>query len=512
MYRTGDIGRRLCTGSIEYHNRRDGQIKIRGIRIERSEVESALDQHPLIHLCLVVKKKDHARGDYLVAHVVPTKDKKTASGELRQYLRQKLPDYMIPSDFVYWERFPITQNGKVDMSVLEARTETLGKSKINRQTEPSDEEEKTMVKIWKKVLQTDTIELNDDFFELGGHSFLAIQLLDEIYERFGKKLSLTVLFSEPTIKGLTGAMKDTSRGVAYESSPSLSEANSVVAIRNSGGSPPVFFAIPLGGLLPSYSISRFTNLSNCLGMDQPFFAVQSPALLKSDEDEIISIEERAQKCVTQIVRLQRDGPYYLGGWCTGGVLAFEIAQQLQASGRKVGLLALLDADSPRVSKKLQIVPEEDNATEEKRAVIEFLYELFPEYIEKDTDFLAREFEAINPAQRWENVVMHARRSRILGIDVTPAVLDRLFRAYKSSRMASNEIVRKYKPRQYSDLIQYFRAQDQEPTLDPTRGWQAYSKKKIISHNVPGGHVTILSPPHVEVLAGMLRQILMAKSA
>ncbi len=198
LYRSGDLGRFLENGDIEYLGRIDNQIKIRGFRIELGEIETLLAAHPHIRECLVTTAKD-ARGENIIAaYFVPVKDQTVTSKELRAFLREKLPEYMVPSAFVMLEAFPLTPNGKIDRKALPDPTThriDLQRTYVPPQT-PTEE---ILASIFSEILSVPKIGSNDHFFELGGHSLLATQLLSRIRDKLEVDLPLKALFEHPVV-------------------------------------------------------------------------------------------------------------------------------------------------------------------------------------------------------------------------------------------------------------------------------------------------------------------------
>jgi amino acid adenylation domain-containing protein len=198
LYKTGDLARYLPDGNIEYISRIDNQVKIRGFRIELGEIEAVLSQHPEIRETVVIARENVAGGKQLVAYVVPDQEAAPAISELRRFVREKLPDYMVPSAFVMLSTLPLTPNGKVDRQSLPAPdiNSLIQKSNFVAPRTPTEE---LVASIWAKVLGVEQVGINDNFFELGGHSILAIQLLSLVSDAYGVDIPLSKLFEAPTV-------------------------------------------------------------------------------------------------------------------------------------------------------------------------------------------------------------------------------------------------------------------------------------------------------------------------
>lgn len=205
LYKTGDLVRYLPDGNIEFLGRLDNQVKLRGFRIELGEIEAALEAYPGIRDAVVLIKDNSAGDKRLVAYILPEKADHNLINELRQSLRQRLPDFMVPSVFVLLESLPLMPNGKVNLKALplpddlrpEVETEFIG---------PRTPVEETVAEIWSQLLGVQRIGVNDNFFELGGHSMLVTQVMSRLSDVFGADLPLRLLFESPTVAGLASAI------------------------------------------------------------------------------------------------------------------------------------------------------------------------------------------------------------------------------------------------------------------------------------------------------------------
>jgi acyl carrier protein len=202
LYYTGDSGRYRPDGMLEFLGRLDDQVKIRGVRVEPNEVTVTLARHTEVDSCFVTNKRDEQNQTRLVAYVVITEQSKTTVSELRAYLRKELPDYMIPSAFVFMDALPLTTRGKVDRRALPA-PDVVRPELQEAFVAPRSQSEELVASIWSNVLGLERIGVYDSFFELGGHSLLVVQIVSRIREVFEVELPLRSLFEVPTIAGLT---------------------------------------------------------------------------------------------------------------------------------------------------------------------------------------------------------------------------------------------------------------------------------------------------------------------
>jgi amino acid adenylation domain-containing protein len=324
LYRTGDLARYLPDGRLECLGRTDHQVKVRGFRIELGEIETALGRHPGVRECVVIVREDVPNDKRIVAYYTSGKDSAPTSNDLASALRQSLPDYMIPSAFVAMEAFPLTPNEKIDRGALPAPTGL--RTPQAEFAPPRNQKEEELVTIWQDVLGASPVGINDDFFDIGGHSLLAVKLVAEVEAQMGTRLPLATLFQNRTIEKLSPYIG--ADGVGESESP-------FHAVRVTGTRPP-FFA---GGSHP-----RYTDLAYSLGRDQPFYRLdvygQQSQRIEQGKTPHKTVEEMAEAFLEDILRVEPEGPYYLGGGCEGAYVAFEIALQLQKMGKDVECLVL----------------------------------------------------------------------------------------------------------------------------------------------------------------------------
>jgi amino acid adenylation domain-containing protein len=336
LYRTGDLARYRTDGMIEHLGRLDFQVKLRGFRIELGEIEAVLSQHAAVRQAVVMAREDVPGNKRLVAYVVSQQPGPTSS-ELRDFLKEQLPDYMVPSAFVCLAALPQTPNGKVDRRALpapELTNRTADKTFVAPRLRVHDQ----LISIWEELLEVRPIGIRDNFFELGGQSLLAARMLRRIEQVFGKKLPFVTLFAEPTIEHLANALlgeEDTNSRVLL----GKEESNfliPVVAVQAGGSRRPFFF---LHGQTEGDAFYCF-QLARELGADQPFYVLERYNL---DGLEVPpTIEAMATAYLKSVRAVQPEGPYLLGGWCNGGLVAYEMARQLHAEGQAVDLLVLMD--------------------------------------------------------------------------------------------------------------------------------------------------------------------------
>jgi len=453
LYRTGDLGQILPDGTLVHLGRIDQQVKIRGYRVEVAEIEAALYDFDTIKEAVVVAREGQSGDRHLVAYVVPSSQPASTVSELRSALAEMFPDHMIPSAFVMLEKLPLTPTGKVDRRALPA-PDTARPELEGTFVAPRDELELRLTKIWEKVLGIHPIGVRDNFFELGGHSLLAMRLFAQIEKMFGKKLPLATLFQTPTVEQIADVLRQECWSTPW---------SSLVAIQL-GGSKPPFFCVP--GILGNV----FTDLGDLawhLGSDQPFYGLQDGLQNPSQ------IEALAAHYAEEIRTVQSEGPYLLGGVCSGGVVAFEMAQQLQAQGQQVALLALVEPTPPWVPGL--------------RSYLNFAVSIFRRMV-----------------RRFGH---HSRNVSQLGF-VEQGDYIRL----KAKFIANSWALRRYAPQPYPGQIHLFLGSESLGSQpDPRLGWRELATGGAEIHVVPGTHDAITrthdaipEESHLQVLAEQLR--------
>ncbi|AQU64923.1 non-ribosomal peptide synthetase [Streptomyces niveus] len=330
LYRTGDLGRYLPDGNIEFLGREDGQVKVQGYRIELGEIESALQRNSAVQEAVASAHKT-ANGNILVAYIVAS-DQDLDAAALRIDLDTQLPSYMVPTRLIVLDRLPLTGNGKVDRGAL-PDPDNLQEIDRSDAVEPRDQVERTLVSIWEEVLETTGITVADNFFDIGGNSFAAMRVSAAIRREFDVDLPLSALFQGATVERLAPLVRDGRAPASGESSP-------LVPIQPEGSRPPIYCVHPVGGNVMCYS-----PLARLLGPDQPVFGLESAALSGADTAGQ-SVEEIAASYVRTVLNHSAGGPFSIGGWSMGGVIAYEMARRLADAGHPPAEVFLIDSPYP----------------------------------------------------------------------------------------------------------------------------------------------------------------------
>jgi len=334
LYKSGDLARYRLDGNIDFLGRVDQQVKIRGFRIELEEIEAVLGQHPAVREAVVLALEEEPGYKRLVAYVVFQREPCPTIDDLRGFVKQKLPEYMMPAVFVPLEAMPLMLNGKIDRRALPA-PERIRPELEKAFVAPRDALEVQLTHLWEEILNVKPVGVRDNFFELGGHSLAAVRLFALIESRLGKRLPLAAVFQAATIEHLATIFRQHVTSAAQ---------SSLVAIQSGGSKRPLFLIHPAGG-----HVFPYVHLAQCLGLDQPCYGLQAKGLEEGQELHT-RIEDMATYYIKALQTVQPEGPYTLGGWSMGGVVAFEMAQQLHAQGQRVAFLALLDARIPKIGR------------------------------------------------------------------------------------------------------------------------------------------------------------------
>jgi amino acid adenylation domain-containing protein len=325
-YRVGDLGRRLTNGCFVHLGRKDFQVKIRGNRVEIAEVEAALLSCRNIKEAVVVGKEDSSGDKGLIAYLVPHSAPFPTAAEIRLALAAKLPGYMIPEVYVMMDNLPVTGIGKVDRRALPDPSNLQVKA-FTEYVAPRNNTERILCRVWSEVLGVERVGIDDDFFDIGGHSLLAAKMFARLDEALGRSFPLGILLSASTVRLLAEL---------YHTAMLPKHTCALVGLMTRGPLPPIY-AVP--GIFGN--VVGYTDLSRMLGVEQPFYALQSVGLDGKDAP-LGSIEEMAKRYVNEIRIVQPCGPYVILGACFGATVAYEMARQLLDAGDEVAFLGLLD--------------------------------------------------------------------------------------------------------------------------------------------------------------------------
>jgi amino acid adenylation domain-containing protein len=478
IYKTGDLVKWLSDGNIQYLGRIDDQIKIRGNRIEIGEIQNVLQKHPNVKQSAVLTEDVVNNEKQLIAYLVTETD--IDKENIIAFMRDRLPDYMIPRMLIRLPELPLTSNGKIDRNALPKR-DLPHVIEEHTFVAPQNKEQELIAKIWAENLGLKRVSIIDDFFELGGHSMIAIKVMVEIEKQTGIRLPLAILFDNSTIEKLALNLSKPKQELAWDS---------LIPIKSTGNKPPLYIIHGQG-----MNIIIFKNLLNEIDEDQPILGIQPKGLNPEDEPEK-TVEKIAAGYINEIIKDNPEGPYLLMGYSSGGTIALEMSEQLLEMGKRVSFLALLDTyydgDSYlRLIKDGKIAEVFSHAI--KSVGCAFLYfSMHPKaFIEHKINFtlgtLYNYYKKLNPIK----------------VDLSNPlyVLDRLQKAHQKA-------FRKYRLKKYKTDVTLFKANDKKMTYISnmqSNGFAPYMGGKLTFVDIPLAHLQFFDPKYVHVFSTKLQE-------
>ena len=473
MYRTGDRARWLASGALECLGRVDAQVKVRGYRIELGEIEAEIAAYSGVREVAVQVTEDALRGKRLVAYIVSVDAGQPPSAAvLRAHLKERLPDYMVPSAFVALACLPLTPNGKLDRKSLPAPGNVSQGTKTA--VAPRDDIEAQLAAVWRRVLGLETVGVTDSFFDLGGHSMLAVRMLADVKRGLGRTVPVVALFQVQTIEQLAQLLRDGDER----------RWSTLVPIKPTGSSTPLFLVSR-----PNVNSLGYLALAKSLDPEQPVYGLQYQYTEEAELGRPYSLDEYQTWAATyiQILRsIQPEGPYLLGGMCEGALIAFQMARQLEEQGQEVVLLAMMDA-----------WPEENTRSRFFTQALTW---------DKRLRFLLR------ASWRERLAVVQQLTKRVLGRVATspPADPSSAAQLYMQRVFPGPGFV----PSKVTCPITVFRVKEQPywRIRDEHLGWRDRTTQGVQVHLVPGDHLTFLRDPHVKALGRALDSCLRRATA
>ncbi|GCE28511.1 hypothetical protein KDA_39950 [Dictyobacter alpinus] len=502
LYKSGDLARWIENDQIEYIGRADTQIKIRGFRVEISEIESVLLRHEKVRDCAIIWRNRAGRGAELVAYLTLHKGSLPTAEEIQHFLARYLPVYMLPTAFIILRSLPLTGNGKLDRTFLAAAQETeiqqrFGGSELTQehtrqaQVPARDEIELQLWQIWEDMLARAPTSISDNFFDLGGHSILAVKLISRIYKQFGRELDLTALFQHPTLAEL--AM------IVRQQTDAYNQRSILVPLNTQGALPPFFCIHPAGG-----NVLCYRDLAHHLGPEQPFFALQAPFF--ANDDDYSQLPTLATHYLTAIQTVHPHGPYRLGGWSLGGVIAFEIAHQLQQKGEEVAVLALIDSSAPDTQPQPEQIAARPDTSD--AGLVKEILQTQPAINREEQERLA----ALPDEEQLLFICERLQQLQIIPADVDLA----LYRKFAIINLLLKYAANTYRATPIAQKIILFRAEDDLASIQNvatltheqmTQGWEKLTEEEISVHLVAGTHMDLVYEPAVQQLSSILRTYL-----
>ncbi|MHA4806479.1 non-ribosomal peptide synthetase [Flavitalea flava] len=486
MYRTGDTGRMLENGEIQFLGRMDHQVKIRGYRIELGEIEQVLTRLKGIRQAVVTGKNGQLVA-YLVQDRTVTKD---PVPEWKRQLKEILPEYMLPNHFVLLEAFPLTPNGKTDRNALpEPNAGGSIPALIGEPPSPVEttlahsSTEHLLTELWQEFLNQEKIGMQDDFFELGGNSLNALQIMVGLEKRTGMRLPLSSLFGAPTIKKLAELVNSGGRSVSWAP---------LVPIKPGGTKAPVYIVHGYG-----MNVLTFNRMARYLDPEQPVYGFQAKGLNGVDEP-FDRMEDIAADYIREMLSHHNADSYNLAGYSFGGIVAFEMARQLKEMGKKITMLGMIDtyADKAdyfekgpgRLLKKIR----------RQLPKIRFVITSFKKYPGPTLAYQLAFFQR----KIREGLYLFGGKPPVTESTQEDKIDEKYEAAYRNYKMIP-----------YDGVIDLFRVKTRLYYLDDLvyMGWKKYSREVEI-HEISGDHKTFLLPPNDREFAGVLQKTLDGKTA
>jgi amino acid adenylation domain-containing protein len=475
LYKTGDRTRFLADGNIEYLGRLDNQVKLRGFRIELGEIESALLGFNQIQSAVAALVETSPVGKCLIGYIVPAKPGLDPEA-IRTFLKDRLPDHMIPAHFVFLESLPLLSNGKVNRAGLPVPQQWTT-ARQEQYAAPRDSVELQLVDMWETLLGMHPIGVNHNFFELGGHSMLVARLLFQLERAFGKRLSMATVFQRPTIAELADLLRN---------EKVLLQPCRIFPIRAQGSRPP-FICLGAG--------PYFVPLAHRLGSDQPVMGVDVTQLDTDTLPAPLQMQDLAACVVKAIREFQPHGPYYLGGWCMWGLLMYEVAQQIIAAGDEVALLVMIDTIYPTHRAKLSY------------------FALIGAAVQKSAyhaTLVAKSKVAEIPAYLSQRIRL--LRGRVMTFWQRLEYLRAIQNADGGLEMNLDPVIfaaSSYEPQPYPSPVAIFQAVERPSGRhwDLGQVWHDLIRGPLESHDIVGGHDGMFKEPYVAALGNTLKNSL-----
>jgi amino acid adenylation domain-containing protein len=494
LYRTGDLGRYLPDGNIEFIGRLDNQVKVRGFRIELGEVEAVLSGHEDVNEAVVVVREEEAgestmvgTDKRLVAYVVPHQGRTLTERELNEYAKQKLPNYMVPSAFMFLESLPLTPNGKVDRRALPAPTRD--EQPTDGFVAPRDRLELELAHVWKKLLRHNSVGVRDNFFDLGGDSLLAVRLLVRAEKTFGKRISLVDFFANPTVGWMAEILRENGCSSKWAF---------LVPIQPHGSSPPFFWV---------HGDSSNLSLARYFGSDQPVYGFTHQGQDGSPA-RYASVEAIAGRYLEELYSVQPEGPYFLGGYSFGGLVAFDMAQQIRRDGHQVSLLFMLEPTSLD-----KIAPTIEARVMTNRGRLEKLYETFDRHLNRMRHLTTRsrfDYVQVRLNGMLKTLVRLnkiTRRCKIIAYQCCQYLERPIPVSLRSTYILDvyTKAARAYKPPSYhGPVVLISRLSNQDNYLST---WRDLIDGDLVIHPVTGNHVNVIHEPQLREWAAKLKDCL-----
>ena len=500
MYRTGDLVKWLPDGNIEFLGRIDHQVKVRGFRIELGEIESKLLEHESVKEVVVIAKEDRNGSNYLCAYL--SIEGELSNRELREYLASELPEYMVPAYFIKLDKLPLNQSGKIDRRAL---PEPDGNMDTGVEYEaPRNEVEEKIAVIWQEILAVEKIGINNNFFELGGHSLKATSMIAKLHKELNVEVPLKELFRRPTIKGISHYIIN-NQGVA-----SMPKVEGMILIKKGSERAKDIFVIHDG----SGDIGGYLEFCDNIEGDFNFWGIKANKPTEYHPQDM-SIEKMASNYVEKILNVQKEGEYNIIGWSLGGVIAFEMARQMEEAKKEIGKLILIDAPAPKLNLKSKILKGFNGNSftleSEKKVAKLFNYDVkIKEKINSATSIEELWLVVIEYFEKNNLSLDEIKQSEIRNIaGFIPeyneiGIRDLVY--YMNFIRTLNTTIEGYMPKnQINTQVHMFNASGKG--VGNKKDWNKLLVHESVCFSIPGDHFTMMQNPNVSKLTAVASEIL-----
>ncbi|SMC85658.1 amino acid adenylation domain-containing protein [Desulfocicer vacuolatum DSM 3385] len=482
IYRTGDRVRYRQDGQIEFLGRLDSQVKIRGFRIEPGEVEVVLGRHPAVGQGAVTVKTNPQKEKFLVGYVVLRSGMSCKPLDILKFMKQNLPDYLVPAMVVQLKSLPRLSNGKVDRCSLPYPDLKTNDEK-NKQMCQLTSFENDMKTVWKNVLGISSIGIHDNFFELGGHSLLAVRLCSELEKYLGRRFPVQNLFQAPSISKLCKT---------FFECRTKKNLHSLVEIQSGGLKPPLFLIHVLGS-----GLHFWKPMLPYLDKNQPIYGL---SVHFSNENSPVTnrVEDLAAHYINEMRTLQPHGPYLLAGVSFGGMVAYEMARQLLIKEERPIFLGLLDTPAPDA---IQFV----STTNRVSIHLKMFKKQGFSYVQKKLGWRIKRFRRFFEQTIANGKKIHVHYCEKIGCPLNAKQRD--FKARWENQIAMNH----YVPKPYDGHTVLFRSQERilgaGAQVDPKLGWGPLVGHDLDVIETPSSHLGMLQEPHVRFVGEKMKKLI-----
>lgn len=485
MYATGDLVRMEADGNLSFLGRIDNQVKIRGFRIELGEIESVISAFDEVSQCVAIVREDMPNSKRIVAYLRMKDGFDVDRVEMRNQLIHLLPEYMIPSAFVVMEEFPLTPSGKINRNALPVPESDRDGIKAEF-VAPVTNTEIKLAELWCEVLKIDKISLYDDFFALGGHSLLGVSLFAKVEHHLKKRLPLASLFTHSTLGQMATLIQDDNEEPDW---------GSLVRIKPFGSKIPLFLVHGAG-----LNVILYNSLVKHMSPEQPVYGLQAKGL-NGKEEPLKTMEDIAAHYISEIRKEYPTGPLALAGFSLGGIIAFEMARQLNAYDEQVLFLGMFDTVAYTSDKHLSPI---DRKIKRIRVLLNKIGFNFIAFIKEPgsekTKLMGWKIKSLKRKIRSFIYRRKAKQAYITGDkEKLPSYVHRV---HELNNLAGENYILKPSPLK----VDLFKAMHQTFYIidKKTYTWDKYALKGVRVHNVPGEHSTIFWPPYDEAFSKKLQ--------